>query len=66
MSWTRERARIASLTRSRQPDDPELVEAYKNLRYERARLAIAQIAAAELSDEQRTTLAGLLAGGEPQ
>ena len=31
-SWTHERARVASLTRSRQADDPELVEARKRLK----------------------------------
>lgn len=35
MSWTQERARVASLTRSREPDDPELVAARRNLRTER-------------------------------
>jgi len=32
MSWTSERARVASLTRSRNPDDPELLDARRNLR----------------------------------
>jgi len=36
-AWTIERARVASLTRSRKPDDPELVEARRRLRV--ARLA---------------------------
>ena len=39
MSWTSERARIASLTRSRQPDDPELLQARSNLVAARAALA---------------------------
>lgn len=32
MSWTAERARVASLTRSRTPDDPDLVDARRNLK----------------------------------
>lgn len=31
MSWTSERARVASLTRSRAPDDPDLLAARRNL-----------------------------------
>ena len=31
-SWTSERAKVASLTRSRTPDDPELVDARRNLK----------------------------------
>jgi len=36
MSWTHERARVASLSRSRTPDDPELIDARQKLRVERA------------------------------
>lgn len=36
-TWTHERARIASLSRSRAPDDPDLLTARRNLR--EARLA---------------------------
>jgi hypothetical protein len=32
MTWTTERARVASLTRSRTPDDPDLVNARRNLK----------------------------------
>ncbi len=32
MSWTYERARIASLTRSRTANDPELIQAKENLK----------------------------------
>jgi hypothetical protein len=35
VSWTHERGRVAALTRSREPDDPELVEARRNMRAER-------------------------------
>lgn len=34
-SWTSERAKVASLTRSRTADDPELVAARRNLRASR-------------------------------
>ena len=58
-----ERARIASLTRSRRPDDPDLIEARRNLRairieeYVRRTLADAP----PLTDQQRARIAGLLA-----
>ena len=35
MSWTAERARVASLTRSRRPDDPDLIAAREALKAER-------------------------------
>lgn len=38
MSWTAERARYASLSRSRTADDPELVDALRNMKA--ARLVI--------------------------
>lgn len=54
-----ERARVAALTRSRTPDDPELIAA-------RGRLKAAHLAehirsaAPELTREQRTELASIL------
>ncbi|MGV7258243.1 hypothetical protein PJI20_27530 [Mycobacterium kansasii] len=62
MSWTAERARIASLTRSRTPDDPELIEARRALRAERLADYITRTLAAAppLSEEQLTRLAELL------
>lgn len=39
-NWKHERGRVASLTRSRTPDDPELVEARRNLKSERLALTI--------------------------
>ncbi len=69
MSWTQERARVASLTRSRAANDPELIEARAALRAERrAALADGYIrklveAAPELTEEQRSRLALLLRGG---
>lgn len=68
MSWTHERARIASLTRAirngeRPADDPELQEAYRNMRAERLADHVAKVAA-ELSREQREGIASqLLTGG---
>jgi hypothetical protein len=61
-TWTHERARVASLTRSREADDPELQEARRNLRAERLADYIRRTvdAAPPLSDEQRTRLAALL------
>jgi hypothetical protein len=61
-------ARVAALSRDRAPDDPELLDARRNLRAERLALAIRETvdAAPPLSDEQRTRLAALLrnpAGG---
>lgn len=65
MSWTAERARVASLSRSRTPDDPELLDARRNLRAERLALHIATVVAEAppLTAEQRDRLAVLLRGG---
>lgn len=63
MTWQRERARVASLSRSRTTDDPELLGAKRDLRaalmeeYVRKSLA----AAPPLTDEQRERLALLFA-----
>lgn len=65
-SWTHERARVASLSRDRAHDDPELIEARRNLRAERLAARIAEYAAdvaataPELTDEQRARIAVLL------
>ena len=58
----RERARVASLTRSREPDDPELIDARRNLRAARLTDAVeaALAEAPPLSDEQRERIAALL------
>lgn len=60
--WTHERARVASLTRSRTPDDPELVDARRNMRAARAEDYIKRLvdSAPPLNDEQRDRLALLL------
>lgn len=62
MSWTHERGRIAGLSRSRPADDPELIEARRNLRYERMADYIRSKVdvAPPLSNEQRRALAALL------
>jgi len=65
MSWTTERARVASLTRSRAADDPELVTARRNLKTERLADYIVRVVddAPALSAAQRDRLALLLRGG---
>ena len=65
MSWTHERARVASLTRSRTADDPDLVDARRNLRAERLaeHIRLTVEAAPPLTAEQRDRLALLLRGG---
>ncbi len=62
MSWTVERARVAALSRDRAPDDPELLDARRNLRAERLAAAIRETvdAAPPLTDDQRARLAALL------
>lgn len=64
MSWTSERARVASLSRSRTADDPDLVGARLNLRAERLADHVAKVvnAAPPLSAAQRDRIAALLRG----
>lgn len=59
------RARVASLTRSRTPDDPELIAAKTALKTANIAEFIerALAAAPPLTDDQRRTLANLLQGG---
>jgi len=66
MSWTAERARVASLTRSRTADDPDLVEARRNLKAERLAEHIASVVneAPPLSAAQRSRLAALFESGD--
>ena len=65
MSWTVERARVASLSRSRTPDDPDLLNARRDLRAARLEEAIRRTAAElpPLAPEQVEKLTGLLRGG---
>jgi hypothetical protein len=64
-SWTIERARVASLSRSRAPDDPDLVNARLNLKAERLADHVARVVAQAppLSPAQRDRIAALLRGG---
>jgi hypothetical protein len=65
MSWTHERARVAALSRDREPDDPALIEARRNLRAERLANHVRRVVAEAppLSTEQRERIAALLRAG---
>ncbi len=65
MSWTSDRARVASLSRSRAADDPGLLEAKRDLRAARLETKIRETvdAAPPLTHSQRVRLALLLSGG---
>lgn len=64
MTWTSERARYASLTRSRPADDPELLAARRALRVERAADYLAAfVGAVSLTDAEIGRLTALLRGG---
>lgn len=62
MSWTQERARVASLSRSRTPDDPELLEARRNLRAERLAEHVERVVseAPPLTDAQLARITAIL------
>ncbi|MCV7744784.1 hypothetical protein [Micrococcus luteus] len=61
-TWTSERARVASLSRSRSTDDPELIEARRNLKAERLADYVARVVAEAppLTDAQRDRIAAML------
>ena len=63
--WTSERARVASLTRSRTPEDPDLIDARRNLRAARLEDHVEKTLAAfpPLSASQRARIAALLVPG---
>lgn len=65
MGWTHHRARVAVLSRDRQPDDPELLDERRTLRAIKLEESIRRALACEppLSDTQRRRLARLIAGG---
>lgn len=67
MSVYVERARVAALSRSRTPDDPELVAARRDLTAATLAEHIRRVVdtAPPLTDDQRTRLADLLRGGRP-
>lgn len=62
MSWTHERAKVASLSRSRPANDPELVAARRNLKAIRLEEYVEKVVAEAppLTDEQRDRIATLL------
>lgn len=64
-SWTHERARIASLSRSRPADDPELVTARQNLKALRLEEHVREKVASwpPLRPEQAERIARLLRAG---
>ncbi len=68
MSWTRERAKLAALSRSRKPDDPELLDAKRDLRAARLEDHVQKVLseAPALSAEQLTQIAALLRAGGNQ
>lgn len=59
------RGKIAALSRSRRPDDPDLVEARRELRAAKLECHIQRVLseAPPLSDEQKVRIAGLLRAG---
>ncbi len=61
-SWTHERAKVASLSRSRSHDDAELIEARRNLKAAKLEEYVARVVATAppLSEEQATRIASLL------
>ena len=63
-TWQAARARIGGFSSrpNRPPDDPEVVEAYRQLKYLRFRERVEEVLAAEprLTEQQRRELAELL------
>ena len=64
-TWKHERARVASLTRSRPATDPELVDARQKLKAERLAEHVTKVVAQAppLTPAQRDRIAVLLRGG---
>lgn len=65
MSWRSERARIAALHRSRPADDPDLLNAYRDMRAEILAEHVARVVAEvpPLTDAQCQRIAALLLAG---
>jgi hypothetical protein len=65
VSWQAERARVASLTRSRPPDHPDLIEARRSLRAERLAEHVRKVVETSppLTPAQRDRIASILRGG---
>lgn len=64
MGWTTERARVASLSRSRTPDDPDLVQARERLRAARFEEHVRKLvdSAPALDEDTRARIRVLLRG----
>lgn len=66
-SWTAERARVAALSRSREPNDPDLINARRDLRAARLQDYVQKVVAEAppLTAEQADRIAAILrpAGG---
>lgn len=64
--WTSHRARLASLSRSREPDDPDLIAARRDLKAARLTEYVARTVDdfPPLTDEQRSRVAALLRGAK--
>lgn len=62
MSWTSERARVASLSRSRKPNDPDLINARRNLCAAKLEEYVARVVAEAppLTEEQANRIASKL------
>ncbi len=62
MGWTQDRARVAALTRHRNPDDPALNDARRDLAAERLAHYVQRVVdtAPTLTVEQRERIANLL------
>ena len=64
-TWQQERAKIAGLSRDRRADDPELLDARRNLRALKLEEHVARVVAEAppLTDEQRERITALLRAG---
>ena len=65
MGWTKHRAEVAALSRSRSADDPDLINARRNMRAELLADHVAKVVAQAppLSAAQRDRISVLLRGG---
>lgn len=63
-SWTKDRAKVASLSRVRPQNDPELVEARRNLKAAKLEEYVARVVATAppLTEDQKHRIASLLGG----
>lgn len=62
MSWTQDRARVASLSRSRTADDPDLIDARRNLKAAKLEEYVSRVVAEapQLTPAQVDRIAALL------